>query len=69
MLTALAEFAHIGIGTVGRGHAGIVLLDPPTHLGDQRFLQIGGRAEQAFGIVVFRFEIFADIGVEHAGIA
>ena len=39
MLAALAEFAQIGERTIRRGHAGIVLLDPPAHLRDQRLLQ------------------------------
>src|SRR5258705_529950 len=61
MLPAFAEFAQIRIGAVRRRHAGIVLLYPPAHLGDQRLLQISGVAEQALGVVVFRFEIFPDI--------
>ena len=69
VLTALAEFAQIGIGPIRRGHAGIVLLDPPAHFRNQGLLQAGSMAEQAFGIVVFRFEISADIGVQDRGIA
>ena len=39
VLAALAEFAEIGVRAVGRGHAGIVLLDAAAHLRDQRLLQ------------------------------
>ena len=39
VLAALAEFAQIGEGPIRRGHAGIVLLDPPAHFLDQRLLQ------------------------------
>ncbi len=69
VLAALAEFAHIGIRTIRRGHAGIVFLDPPAHLRDQLFLQGRGVAEQALGVGIFRFEIGSDIAVEDGGIA
>ena len=69
MLPALAEFAQIGERAVRRGHAGIVLLDPPAHLRHQLLLQGGGMAEQALGVVVLGFQIFPDIRVEHRGIA
>ena len=69
VLTALAEFPQIGVSAVWRGHAGIIFLDPPAHFLDQRFLQHAGVAEQAFGIIVLRFEIFSDIRIEHAGVA
>ena len=68
MLPALAEFAEIGKVAVRRRHAGIVLLDAPAHLRDQLFLQGAGMPEHAIGIGVFRFEIFADIRIEHAGV-
>src|SRR4051794_22068152 len=69
VLTALAEFSEIGEWTVRRRHAGIILLDPPAHLRDQRLLQAGGVAEQALGIAVLGFEISADFGIEDRGIA
>jgi len=69
MLTAVAEFAQVGEWAIGRGHAGIVFLDPPAHFCDQRLLQVSGVAEQAFDIVVFRFQILANIGAEDGGIA
>ena len=69
MLAALAEFPHIGKGAIRRRHAGIVFLDPPAHFRHQRLLQRGSVAEQAFGVGVFSFEIFPDIGIEHGGIA
>src|SRR5437764_14244985 len=69
VLTALAEFSQIGVSAVWRGHAGVVLLDPRAHFLDQRFLQTAGVPEQAFGIVVLRFEIFSDIRVEYAVVA
>ena len=68
MLAALAEFAEIGEGTVRRRHAGIVFLDPPAHFGNQLLLQVRGMAEQALGVVVFRFEIIADVRVQRSGI-
>ena len=69
VLAALAEFAEIGVRAIGRGHAGIVFLDPPAHFLDQRLLQGPGMAEQAFGIGVLRLEIFADIRVEDRRVA
>ena len=64
VLAAVAEFPEIGERPVRRRYAEIVFLDPPAHLRHQRLLQGGGMAEQAFGVVVFGFEISADIGVE-----
>ena len=58
VLAALAEFAQIGERAIRRRHAGIVFLDPAAHFRNQRLLQSGGMAEQAFGVVVFRLEIF-----------
>ncbi len=69
MLAALAELAQIGERPVGRGHAGIVLLDPRAHLRHQLLLQRCGVAKQALGIVVLGFEIVADIRVQDRGIA
>ena len=69
MLAALAEFAEIGVGAIRRGHAGIVFLDPAAHLRDQGLLQAGGVAEQAIGVAVLGFEIFADIAIEDRGVA
>ena len=69
VLAALAELAEVGERTVRRRHAGIVLLDPPAHLRDQRLLQGGGMAEQALGIAVLGLEIAADVGIEDRGIA
>ena len=69
VLPAFAELAHIGERPVRRRHAGIVLLDAATHFRNQRLLQAGGVAEQAFGVVVLGFEIGADIRIEHRGIA
>ncbi len=69
VLPALAKPAEIGERSVGRGHAGIVLLDPPAHLAHQRLLKRRGVAEQALGVAVLFIEIFADVGIEHGGIA
>ncbi|OIQ72073.1 hypothetical protein GALL_463050 [mine drainage metagenome] len=69
MLAALAELSQIGVSAVRRRHAGIILLDAPAHFLDQRLLQGAGVAEQAFGIVVLRFEIFSDIRAQDGGIA
>ena len=69
MLSALAEFAQIRIGTVRRRHAGIVLLDPAAHFLDQLLLQVGGVAEQAFGVVILGFEVLADICIQDRRIA
>src|SRR4029077_19503396 len=68
MLAALAEFPQVGERSVGRGHAGIVFLDPPAHLRDQLLLQGSGMAEQALGVVVFGFQIFPDIRVGYPGL-
>ena len=57
VLAAFAEFAQIGERAVRRRHAGIVFLDAAAHFRDQRLLQAGGVAEQAFGVVVLGFEI------------
>ncbi len=47
MLPALAIAREIGEGTIGLRHGGIVLLDPPPHLGDEglpeRVLSLEGR--------------------------
>ena len=69
VLAAFAEFSHVGESAVRRGHAGIILLDAPAHLLDQRFLQGGGVAKQAFRIVVLRLQIFADVRVQDGGVA
>ena len=69
VLAALAEFSEIGEGTVRRRHAGIILLDPPAHFRDQRLLQGGGVAEQAFGVAVLGLEIVPDIRIQQRGIA
>ncbi|MGY3645829.1 hypothetical protein ACVWW2_001120 [Bradyrhizobium sp. LM4.3] len=69
VLAAFAELAEIGELTVGRRHAGIVLLDPPPHLAHQRLLEGGGMAEQALGVAILFVEIFTDVGIEHRGIA
>ena len=69
VLAAFAELAEIGERSVRRRHAGIVLLDPAAHLAHQRLLQGCGVAEQALGVAVLFIEIFADVGIEHRGIA
>src|SRR6202000_1251498 len=69
MLAALAEFAEIGIRAIRRGYAGIVFLDPPAHLLDQRLLQRFGVAEQAVGIGVLFLQIFANVLVEDRRVA
>ena len=69
MLPALAEFSQVRKRAIRRGHAGIVFLDPPAHFGDQLLLQGRGMAEQAFGVVVFRFQIFSDIRIQDRRIA
>ena len=69
VLTAFAEFSQVRKGSVGRGYAGVVFLDPSTHFLHQDFLQSGGMAEHAIGIAVLGFEIFSDIRVEDAGVA
>ena len=69
VLAAFAEFAHIGERPVRRRHAGIVFLDAAAHFRNQRLLQAGGVAEQAFGVVVLGFEIASDIRIEHRRVA
>src|SRR3954464_13049685 len=69
MLPALAEFPQIGVGTVRRRHAGIVLLDAAAHFRDQGLLQARGVAEQALGMGIFRLEVLANLAVENRGIA
>ncbi len=69
VLASLAVLAQIRVRTIRRRHAGIVFLDPPAHFRNQRLLQTGGVAEQAFGVVVFGLEIFANIGVQNRRIA
>ncbi|MEY9406157.1 hypothetical protein ABH989_000623 [Bradyrhizobium ottawaense] len=69
VLSTLAKPAEIGKRAVRRRHAGIVLLDPPAHLPHQRLLQAGGVAEQAVGVDVLLIQIFADVGIQHFGIA
>ena len=69
MLPALAEFPQVGERSIRRRHAGIVFLDPPAHFRHQLLLQGRGMAEQALGVVVFRFQVFPDIRVEDRRIA
>lgn len=69
VLAALAEFSEIGVSPVRRRYAGIIFLDPPAHLRDQLLLQGRGVTEHALGVGVLRFEIGADIRIEHRRVA
>jgi hypothetical protein len=69
MLSALAVAAKIGIGPVRRRDRGVILLDPPLHLGEQRVLQRAGAGHHRLGMGVLGLEICADAGIERARIA
>src|SRR5882724_7915617 len=65
MLAALTEFPEVSECAVRRRHAGIVFLDAATHFRNQCLLQGGGRAEQTFGVGVFRVQMRTNVGREH----
>ena len=69
VLAALAIFPEIGERAVGLGHARIVFLDAPAHLGDQRLLQRLGRPENRLGVTVLRLQVRPDVGIEPRRVA
>jgi hypothetical protein len=69
VLPARAVAAEIGVGPVGGRDRGVVLLDPPLHLGKQRVLQRAGAGHHRVGMSVLGLEVGADGRIEHAGVA
>ena len=69
MLTAGDEARVVGEGAVGRGDRGVVLLDAALHLGEEQLLQRLGLGHDGLGVGVLGFEMSADLGIEHGGIA
>ncbi len=69
VLGAVREADSVGIGAVGRGHRGIVLLDPRAHLGDERVLEPGDVGHRGIGEAVLEIEIGADVGSQRRRLA
>jgi len=69
VLAALAVLVEIGERAVGRGDAGVVLLDAAAHFRHQLFLQRLRMAQHRVGVDILGFEIGADVRLEHRWVA
>ena len=65
VLAAFTVFLEVGERPVGRGDAGIVLLDAAAHFRDKLLLQRFGVAQYGVGVGILSFEIGADVRLEH----
>ena len=69
MLAALPIAHVIGERPVRARHRGVVLLDAPLHLGEQRLLQRLGVRQRSLDVLVLGFEVTADLRIEQRRIA